>query len=279
MNFPGELLPERERIDEFVDLYSLQEITSPNDLVILITGSTGSLGVHLLAHIACLQNVKRIICLNRPGAYVASTDGSVRHKELLNSKNITLSTSDWGKMEFVECHTGSPLLGLSEAKYVEICSSITHIVHNAWPMDFRRRLPSFETQFKTLKNLLELAQKAHLKQPRIKPRLVFVSSIAVVGQFPRVQNEVIVPEIPVINKAWANEIGYAEAKLVCEKMLENAARQFPQQMELSSVRIGQMSGSSKNGSWNTSEHLAALIRSSQLIKCFPKLGGVSDPSP
>lgn len=39
------------------------------------------------------------------------------------------------------------------------------------------------------------------------------------------------------------------------------------------VRLGQIAGSSKSGLWNSSEHIAQLIKSSQTLKDLPDLQG------
>lgn len=80
------------------------------------------------------------------------------------------------------------------------------------------------------------------------------------------------------DESCTNDIGYANAKLVCERILEKAARDHAAGFDVSYVRIGQSSGSKKSGSWNTDEHIAALLKSAQAVGSLPYLKGVSSPS-
>ena len=271
---------EHSSVREFVERYSLGSsdlcAASPDGAVVLLTGSTGSLGTFLLAHLASLPGVTRIFCLNRPKSDIASQfDPYVRQLNSAKSKRVSISEEAWSKIEIFQSDTALPFLGLEESQYARVREQVTHILHSAWPMDFKRRLPSFKRQFQTLKNLLSLARDAHVIHPLVRPRFFFISSIAAIGQYPLFQGERIVPEIPVSDERWTNSIGYAEAKLVCENILHRAALDHAEQIEVTYIRLGQMSGSSKSGVWNTDEHLAAMIKSSQLIGQFPKLEGVS----
>lgn len=267
-------------VGDFVEQYSIKSsdsMANPKDgAVVLLTGSTGSLGTYLLAHLAAAPNVTRVICLNRPSADARSnSDPYVRQLSSTKSKCINISQEAWSKVEILQSNAALPSLGLTGTQYTHIRGKITHILHNAWPMDFKRGLPSFKSQFQTLQNLLNLALDAHSVQPSIRPKLLFVSSIAVVGRYPLIHGKPIIPEIPMKDEQCTNKIGYAEAKLVCERVLERAAHDYADQIDVTYVRVGQMSGSGKTGFWNTDEHLAALIRSSQLIGALPHLNGVS----
>jgi hypothetical protein len=43
-----------------------------------------------------------------------------------------------------------------------------------------------------------------------------------------------------------------------------------------SVRLGQIAGSKLDGFWNSSEHIALLLKSSQTLNVLPDLDGVSN---
>lgn len=264
-------------IGEFADMFSIKRaVGTPSKpeqgSVILLTGGTGSLGSHVLAHLASLPGVTRVICLNR---HNSNADAFARQLEAIQSKCIAIGEEAWSKIEVLQSNAALPFLGLTEAEYAHVRGRVTHIFHNAWPMDFNMKLPSFKLQFQILQNLLNLAREAHLVHPLIRPRLLFVSSISVVGRYPLVRGEQIVPEISVIDgEKCTNQIGYAQAKLVCEKMLEKAKQEFADELEVAYVRVGQMSGSKKNGYWNIDEHLPAMFKSSQAVGSLPCLEGV-----
>ena len=262
-------------IDDYVEQFSVT-MSDPGSeskfgAVVLMTGGTGSLGSHTLAHLASLPSVARIICLNRPSQI---PDAYARQLESLKSRNIPIDPTAWSKVEILQTDTASPLLGLTETEYLRIQRQVSHVLHTAWPMDFKRKLPSFKAQFRVIQNLVHLVRGARGVGYAARPKLVFVSSIAVVGQYPLLTKETVVPEISMSDERFTNDIGYAKAKLVCEKILEKAAHDFGAEIEIAIVRVGQMSGSARSGHWNADEHIAALLKSSQAIRRFPNLQGV-----
>ena len=237
--------------------------------VVLLTGSTGSLGSYLLAFLSSLPSVEQVICLNR----VSRENPLERQKRSLEEKGVQLTPTAWSKIKVFESRSAAPRLGLPEDDYLELRNCVTHILHSAWPMDFKRLLPSFESHFQTLQNLLTLAGEAYKAHPNIHPRLIFVSSISVVGRYGHYHSGAAVPEAPVDDARYANEFGYGQAKLVCEKIIENAANNQNDQIEVSYVRVGQMSGSTANGYWNTDEHFPALVKSAQHVGALPDVRG------
>ncbi len=257
-------------IEDYVDRYTPTFPPHHSDgNVVLLTGSTGSLGSYLLASLSSLSNVNRVICLNR----VSHEDPTQRQKRSLEEKGIQLTSTAWSKIKVLESRSAAPRLGLPEDDYVELRNSITHVLHSAWPMDFKRLLPSFETHFQTLQNLLNLVGEAYKAHPNVHPRLIFVSSISVVGQYGRFHDGAAVPEAPISDARCANTFGYGHAKLVCERIIENTANKQNNQAEISYVRVGQMSGSTANGYWNIEEHFPAMLKSSQYIGALPDIRG------
>ena len=278
-------LPDRaKQINEMVSRFSTEKPSGRKagnlGAVILLTGSTGSLGCHLLAHLADLPMVSRIICIIRPQGIASKDENAVlpkqRQEQALLSKLLTPPQTWETKIEVIATRTNEKNLGLHATQYLELQQTVTHVLHNGWPMDFDRHLLSFTSQFQTLNNLLELTRGASLSGvSKSKVKLSFCSSIAVVGQYCKVHKVNRVPEEVMGDDASTNRIGYAEAKLLCEKMLEKAQYEFPDLTEVCFVRIGQMSGSSRTGYWNTSEHFPALVKTSQIVGAVPDLKGVS----
>ena len=79
-----------------------------------------------------------------------------------------------------------------------------------------------------------------------------------------------------LNAGTAVGTGYGESKWVSEQILHVAG----QQTRLSTVivRVGQLCGSSKSGSWNEWEWFPSIVQSSKLVRCLPDDGSVSDSS-
>lgn len=267
----GNLATERDGIEDYVEQYSSLGPNVHKGAVVVLTGSTGSLGSHILAHLVSLPNIARVVCLVRPRP---NEDPYERQLHVIETKGIKMSENAWSKVELIQSVFAAPFLGLKHDDYVRLCGQVTHILHSAWPMDFKWKLVSFKAQFQSLQNLLKLARDAHQGYPMIRPRLLFISSIATVGQYGIVHGQCLVPEEPMSDVRCTNPFGYGEAKLVCEKIVENVARTHSRELEAAIVRVGQIAGSTKNGFWNTDEHFPAIVKSSQQIAALPQLDGV-----
>ena len=161
----------------------------------------------------------------------------------------------------------------------------THIIHNAWPVNFNRNLASFEPHIRALSNLLRLALLSSGRRAigSAPTRILFASTIAVAGRFPSLHpmGPYEVPEM-FLDAANCAEFGYPYAKRVCERLLLRASEMYgyafgdnESLIEGCSVRIGQMTGPEGAGAWNESEHFPIIVRTSQQVGALPLLEGVS----
>ncbi|KFY80937.1 hypothetical protein V499_00270 [Pseudogymnoascus sp. VKM F-103] len=268
-------------VDSFVEKYSqefisqgaLNTIEGRNDRVdtcVLVTGATGSLGSHLVAYFASQPNIKTVICLNRPKGI-----GRVPRQQLaLESRGLFLNSSELLKLKVLECDTSKSRLGLANDEYTDLVNSVTNIVHNAWPMSITRPVKAFESQFKAMRNLLNLAQECSDKHLPKGHRFgfQFISSIATVGCHPFVSGETLVPEERMTVES-AMPTGYGDAKLICERLLDETLHKCPSRFRPMVVRIAQIAGSKTSGHWNPVEHLAFVIKSCKTLKAIPDLSG------
>ncbi|KAF2675587.1 acetyl-CoA synthetase-like protein [Lentithecium fluviatile CBS 122367] len=246
--------------------------------VVLLTGGTGSLGSHVIAALAGNPAVAKIICLNRRQVSQTKIQNwprkpLERQKQALLSKGLETPPHLLSKLEVLEIDARNPYFGLPTEQYTYLFRSVTHIFHAAWPMDFQRMLSSFHSQFDFLRSLLQLASDIHTARPSVRSRLIFISSIAVVGQYHTAQKSRNVPEAPMLDARSTNPFGYGKAKLVCEKMLEAAAATHGAAMEVATVRVAQVSGSRGSGFWNAKEHIPSLVRLSQRTGSLPDIHG------
>jgi len=270
-------------VDDFVRQYT-EHFAAPQpsgqlkgtNKCVLITGATGSLGSHLVQYFAESADVTTVVCLNR------ASRGSVpdaRQREALQTRGIQLSSIASAKLTALETDTSRENLGLESKEYEFLLDNVTHIVHNAWPMSGKRPLKGFESQFRVLRNLLDLSTAiASRHDTGFQFSFQFISSIAVVGHYPLWSGDVNVPEDRMtIDSVLPN--GYGDAKLVCEKMIEATLEACPDSFSAMSVRLGQVAGSKTTGYWNPLEHLSFLIKSSQTLRALPDFDGVLSWTP
>ncbi|KAK0713573.1 hypothetical protein B0T26DRAFT_742197 [Lasiosphaeria miniovina] len=248
-----------------------KSLRQPLPARVAVTGATGSLGAHLVAHLASLPHVETVFCLNR-----RSTTGepSERQQDAFTSRGITLTPSTQAKLRILAVDSTKPCLGLARDVYASLTTSVTHIIHNAWPMTGKRPASALEPQFAAMRHLLDLARDAALAQtPQTGNKIAFqlVSSIAVMGHH-HLTGSRLAPEA----RAAPDDVlpnGYAHAKWVCERMVDAALHNHAAWFRACVVRPGQIAGNSASGAWNENEHLAFLVKSSQTLRALPALGG------
>lgn len=232
--------------------------TTPHDphmFSFLITGTTGSLGSHVLASLAQRSDVHKVYCFNRPAD---GLDPIQRQQNAFTIRGIdhTILNEAAAKIEIMYIDLSSPDLGLEGTVLERIRSDVTHIVHLAWQMNFNVTVDNFErTQIAGVRHLIDLALSSRRTCP---PKFIFVSSIAAALGF---QGDGPIPERAMDNpEVVKKESGYGQAKYVVERVIDNAARETG--LAATVIRCGQLSGSSISGAWNMAEYIPILLLSS-----------------
>ncbi|KAL3432035.1 putative polyketide synthase [Aspergillus tetrazonus] len=247
---------------------------------VLVTGATGSLGAHLVAHLISLASVAQVYCLNRPvvrGARSKDAPDPLRRQlQSFEAKSVTLTDSERAKLTVLETDASEAQLGLDEETYGHLVANVTHIIHNAFPVNGLRTLQQNEPQFTIQRNLVDLAAAAsvsHHQASNFKVTFQFISSLSAVGMYPSTHGgEIRVPEAPLdIDSSLPN--GYGGAKIICERILHETLGQHPDRFRSMTVRLGQLSGSRKTGYWNHMEVLGFLFKSAQTLRSLPDVDG------
>ncbi|KAF8215639.1 hypothetical protein K438DRAFT_1926187 [Mycena galopus ATCC 62051] len=226
--------------------------------VILLTGSTGGLGSHLLETLLSLSSIQRVYAFNR-GSRIPISE---RQKEAFVDRALDATLLSSEKLVYLEGDTSRADLGLPPNVWTTLRDTVTVIIHNAWTLDFNKTLSSFEPHVKGTRNLIDLARQSP-KESGV--RFLFTSSIGSaigwdqkLGPFPE--------ELQLdANVAVGN--GYGESKYVSERILAASG------LDATSFRIGQLCGSTTNGAWATSDWVPAMVKSGIALGNFP-----SDPS-
>ncbi|KAK3695745.1 hypothetical protein B0T22DRAFT_509135 [Podospora appendiculata] len=277
-------------MERFIAKYAASTPPAETGHVILLTGSTGSLGTHLVQHLSSLPSVARIICIIRKPSSSSTSIVSESPKDDLKTTfaarhGMSLPPEIWAaKIDVLQADFAkpAPFLGLAEPhRYDDLRRRVTHIIHNGWPMDFNRHVSSFESQFQLTRGLLHLAHDIHTyhNSPSKKPPVfMFISSIAVAANYasePQAGGARIVPEVAMPSARCPLPIGYAQAKYVCERIIEDFAGVHGRGdgVVTKYVRVGQMTGARGTGRWNPSEHFPALVKSSLVVGGLPRVQG------
>ncbi|KAF7341009.1 Acetyl-CoA synthetase-like protein [Mycena sanguinolenta] len=225
---------------------------------VLLTGSTGGLGSHILEILLRHPAVERVYAFNRPGRSPVSERqrGAFVDRALDN----TLLTSE--KLIYLEGDSAKENLGLHLDVWTTLRDTISVIIHNAWNLDFNKTLSSFEPHVKGTRNLINLARQSSTTSG---VRFLFTSSIASAQNWDQKRGPF--PEELQLDASVAIGNGYGESKYVSERILAASG------LEATSFRIGQICGSASNGAWSTTDWVPAIVKSSIALGGFP-----SDPS-
>ncbi|KAI0030733.1 acetyl-CoA synthetase-like protein [Vararia minispora EC-137] len=229
---------------------------------VLITGTTGRLGCHLLVQLVRESSVKHIFALNRVSASAKNPAEavSVRQVEAFKAWELDPALLSSDKLSLIPCSYGDIKLGLNDELYEAMAKSTTRIIHNAWRVDFNVSLSTFEPLIAGVRNLVDLAARS---TRRGGSSILFTSSISVLF------SELCpIFEGPIRDPRIAAGLGYGESKWVAETILLRAREEAG--LKTTIVRVGQLAGDSQNGAWNEKEWLPAIIRTGQIVQAIPR---------
>lgn len=256
-----------DTMQNLIEKYSVfqQHKPLPNGLdgrYIVITGTSGSLGSHTAAKLAPQTDVRIIYCLIRAGSVMEAYERlakSLRERRLYDNLTDTARS----KLVALPANLSDPNLGLDEHTYNLITSQITDLIHCAWSVNFNWQLASFERDnIAGVKNLVDLCLKSQRPTPA---SFNFCSSISAVVN--TVEDEI--PESLPKSLSYAQEMGYAQSKLVAENICIKAAEHTGLRARV--LRIGQVIGDTHHGVWNTTEAIPLMIQSATTIGALPRL--------
>ncbi|KAF5563860.1 nonribosomal peptide synthetase [Fusarium napiforme] len=223
---------------------------------VVVTGTTGSLGAYMLDKLCRLESVKKIIALNR------SDDGGVSRQPSINE--FRGLTTDLSKVEFLHADLSLPDLGLGQSKYDFLLTHVDRVIHNAWPVNFKFTMSSFESHVRGVRHLVDFSSAASKNIP-----IIFISSIGTVDRW---SSPDAVPE-EALHDLSLPSMAYGRSKLAASLILDAAAEESG--IPAASVRVGQIAGSrGEKGLWNRQEMIPSMIASSVYLGVLPDhLGG------
>ncbi|CAK5275142.1 unnamed protein product [Mycena citricolor] len=217
--------------------------------VVLLTGSTGGLGSHLLEILLKSPSIRRVYVLNRHSARATAAS---RQSAAFLERGLDAKLLDSEKLVFLE----GTAADLEESAFETLRNEISVIVHNAWSLDFNKSLASFEPHIKGTRNLIDLALASETGV-----RFLFTSSVATaIGWDPKLGP---FPEELQLDPTSALGQGYGEGKYVAERIIAASG------LDSTSFRIGQICGSSQTGAWSTTDWVPSLVKSSIALGALP----------
>ncbi|KAF8816011.1 putative aminoadipate reductase [Phlegmacium glaucopus] len=259
-----------DQIETMIDQYSnpwrtIRGNAQPGT-VVLLTGSTGNLGSHILEALLRDPRILRIYAFNRPSSRTVSL--LHRHKERFDDKGFNKALLTSQKLTFIEGDTSHDNLGVPLSVYNELRNSVDVIIHSAWRLNFNLSLSSFDSSMRGTRNLIDFAHDC-INVSRLK--FVFTSSIA--SAFSWGSSRRPYPEETINDARFAIGNGYGESKYVSERLLVTSG------IDACSLRIGQISGGYSNGAWAITDWVPILVKSSLALGVLPLANGVVSWAP
>ncbi|EHL01557.1 putative Linear gramicidin synthase subunit D [Glarea lozoyensis 74030] len=227
--------------------------------VVILTGSTGSLGSYILDALLKDNSVSHIYCLNR-----SSDSKSV---QIQQSKSRGLQSEfDDARVTFLSAKASEEHFGLEDAEYGKLVATSTDIILNGWPVNFNIPLSVFNDQFSGIVNFLRFAI-----QSKNHTSILFVSSISsVLG----CESVCTIPEDIILTSDQLPPLptGYGESKYIAERIFDYAAKKLLVDARI--ARVGQIAGPiHTTGIWNSREWFPSMIISSLHIGALPNTLG------
>ncbi|KAG0645137.1 Nonribosomal peptide synthase, partial [Hyphodiscus hymeniophilus] len=258
---------EETEMHQLVDKFSVLNPRNPDaekrpiaaPYVVILTGATGALGAHILDLLRKDPLITQIICLVR--AVDHFTARSRVSASLLKRKKSSLEISD-PKVWCSPYKLNQADIGISDMELSHIRQNATHIIHQAaWAVNFSLPLRSFvEEHVAGIHNLLSLTLSCEKAV-----QFNFCSSTASVLE----TDEVIIPEKISPKPLDAGSIGYSRSKWVAEAICAAAAKHLPGKVKI--LRLGQLTGDTKNGIWNISEAWPLMLSTVDALACLPRI--------
>jgi thioester reductase-like protein len=236
--------------------------------VVVLTGATGALGSHILHLLQRSDNVSAIYCLVRGVDEIAAKGRVSKALEQRGLPSLSAIGKQTDKVKIIPAQLGEPRLGLPDTMYDCLAAEASLILHVAWTVNFRLKLRSFAKEnLAGLENLIGLSLAASRSRP---PRFAFCSSTAAItnGEF---EHSGRISEALSKDPSSASPLGYSRSKWVAEQICAEAHRQTPMRGKIAVIRVGQLSGDSNTGIWNTKEAWPIMLSTVRLIGCLPNL--------
>ncbi|KAH8804499.1 hypothetical protein F5884DRAFT_796175 [Xylogone sp. PMI_703] len=233
----------------------------PEKDCVLLTGATGNLGSFLLAGLVKMESVNKVVALVRAADEATALSRALNS---LSSRGLQLTEHERSKIVALPSDFSRSDLGLSNDDLQVLLSTLTHVIHSAWAVNFNLGVQSFEAQhIQGVYNLLNICLQVRLASPA---KFFFCSSVSAASGTPKPAS---IPEAIITNLNHAQKMGYGRSKLISEHIVNNARKLTG--MTATVLRIGQLAGDGATGNWNETEAVPLMIRSAVSIGALPML--------
>lgn len=229
---------------------------------VAVTGTTGSLGAHVLAQLAVREDISTIYAFARAQD---SQNALRRVRSSLIKRRLyhILPLTARRKIVALPVDLSHPRLNLTPETYDKVTSKLRSVIHCAWSVNFNINLASFEKDcIAGIRHLLDLCHA--VPSPRRPASFDFCSSVSAVARCPSLHTPETLPAFE-----WAQSMGYAQSKLVAEHICTRAAESTGLKTRV--LRVGQIVADTVHGIWNPTEGIPLMLQTALTTGALPQL--------
>ncbi|KAF9890498.1 hypothetical protein FE257_005903 [Aspergillus nanangensis] len=267
----SEQVSKRDNIQEIIDKWSaglpgpelkISHSGKSGFWTVILTGSTGSMGSYLLEKLVVHPKVAKVICFNR------SPDAAKKWKDSTHNRKTSKTQCP---IEFLQTtNIGAPFFNLTEQEYKGLCQEVTHIVHNAWPVNFNLSVESFEkVHIAGVRRFIDFSSES-----TNDAKIYYVSSLSSVTSAAGHASERVV-----YDNTLPAHMGYGQSKFISECLLDAASVSSNGRVFSTIFRVGQIAGpvsEDDDGVWNPQEWFPSILTSSHTLGALPQTLGRMD---
>ncbi|KAJ3181474.1 hypothetical protein HDU87_001083 [Geranomyces variabilis] len=232
--------------------------TTSGPRTVLLTGSTGALGVAVLSTLLNNSSVDKVYCLHRGGDDLNRESQAYEQRGM--DAEVLKTAAKQGKVVGLNSKFEDEWLGVGQDKYNELAAHVTDVIHVAWPVNWSFPVDAFDGSIKGVFNFLKFSTTTTRKS------FHFISSVSA---YMRPKQGKSIPERPVPDDpSVASPMGYGLSKWVSERLIEEAAHRLD--INATILRCGQLAGDSRTGAWNKTDFHLALVATGLNLGVLPQ---------
>jgi thioester reductase-like protein len=196
-------------MDRMLRLYGLLQSTKKSSglnrvKTFTIIGSTGFLGPHIIASLLRAHPDSSIYCLNR-------SDNARQRTQVAAQKAMGGVRQHMDRLDFSVSDLTQSMLGLGPKHSSMLATDVDELIFNSWDPNWVKELAYFEPFLKDIRNAIDFCATASKR-----PRLSFMSSICVVGDWPLYNpTDPAILEDVILDSRCAMPHGYGDSTSVC----------------------------------------------------------------
>lgn len=221
-----------------------------------LTGSTGTIGSHLLTNILANPAIAHIYCFTH-----IHTSPLMERQRSFHNENGLPAHFPLVRVTFHETDLSQPYFGLPRPTYRKLLTSVTHVIYNAWEVNFNLSIQSFQyLHINRVRQFIDFSSSS-----KYGAFIFFISTISTATIYSASHTGPMLESV-IDEFSLPQAIGYADSKYVAERLFDEAARVSGVRSAICRARQDPKG----KGVWRTEGYFPSLIKSVLHMGCLPR---------